>query len=359
MNKITQYLILNYSKVFLNTLLIFFSLGILLNLFEEIEFFKKLDVSFYLPIILSLANVPSIIIELLPFITFLSATYFFIKLRSSKELLLTKSFGFSNFKITIYLSFFILVAGFFIIFFITPITSPLVKFYESEKAKYSRDVDHLIAINKNGLWLRENTSNGKNLIYAKKIQNDILENLSIYVFDNNNKMIKRIDAETAAISSNPWQVRNANINDILNTTKQVYPTYSFASENTIDRILSLYKNLNTISFLNLIKNYSKLNKEGYNKNLLNEKINKFLSIPFFLFLMVVLSSIFTIGSNKILPNFYYVTLSILVCVIIYYLKDLSIVLGQTEKINLILSIWAPLIIISLFCSIGVIQINEK
>jgi len=131
MNKITRYLIFNYSKVFLNTLLIFFSLGILLNLFEEIEFFKKLDLSFYLPIILSLANVPAIIIELLPFITFLSATFFFIKIRSTKELLLAKSLGFSNFKIIIYLSFFLLIIGFFIIFFITSITSPLVKFYES------------------------------------------------------------------------------------------------------------------------------------------------------------------------------------------------------------------------------------
>ena len=215
MNKIIRYLIFNYSKVFLNTLLIFFSLGILLNLFEEIEFFKKLDVSFYLPIILSLANVPSIIIELLPFITFLSATYFFIKIRSSKELLLAKSFGFSNFKITIYLSFFILVAGFFIIFFITPITSPLVKFYENEKAKYSKDIDHLIAINKNGFWLKENTSTGKNLIYAKKVQNDTLEDLSIYVFNNDNKMIKRIDSESAVISNNPWQIINANVNGIF------------------------------------------------------------------------------------------------------------------------------------------------
>ena len=359
MNKITRYLIFNYSKIFLNTLLIFFSLGILLNLLEEIEFFKKLNLSFYLPIILSLTNVPSIIIELLPFITFLSATYFFIKIRSTKELLLIKSFGFSNFKITIYLSFFILVAGFFIVFFITPITSPLVKFYENEKAKYSRDVDHLIAINKNGLWLKENISTGKKLIYAKKIKNDILEDLSIYIFDNDNKMIKRIDAMSAIISNNPWQIKNANVSDILTATNQFYHTYEFASENTVDRISNLYKNLNTISFLNLIKNYSKLNKEGYNKNLLNEKINKFLSIPFFLFLMVVLSSIFTIGSNKILPNFYYVILSILVCVVIFYLKDLSIALGQTEKINLILSIWAPLIIISLFCSIGVIQINER
>ena len=86
MNKITRYLIFNYSKVFLNTLLIFFSLGIILNLFEEIEFFKRLNVSFHFPIILSLANVPSIIIELLPFITFLSATFFFYQNKIYKRI---------------------------------------------------------------------------------------------------------------------------------------------------------------------------------------------------------------------------------------------------------------------------------
>jgi hypothetical protein len=52
-------------------------------------------------------------------------------------------------------------------------------------------------------------------------------------------------------------------------------------------------------------------------------------------------------------------ISILVSVAIFYFKDLSIALGQTEKISLTLSVWMPIIVIGLFCSIGVIQINEK
>ena len=75
--------------------------------------------------------------------------------------------------------------------------------------------------------------------------------------------------------------------------------------------------------------------------------------------MVFLAAIFTIGSLKYKQNFYYVLISILTCVAIYYFKDLSIALGQTEQIGLILSVWMPLVLISLFCSIGVIQINEK
>jgi len=48
-----------------------------------------------------------------------------------------------------------------------------------------------------------------------------------------------------------------------------------------------------------------------------------------------------------------------VSVIIFYFKDLSIALGQTERISLIFSVWMPIIALSLFCSIGLIQINEK
>ena len=42
-NKINNYLILEYCKVLFNTILIFICLGLILNLFEEIEFFKNSD----------------------------------------------------------------------------------------------------------------------------------------------------------------------------------------------------------------------------------------------------------------------------------------------------------------------------
>ena len=75
--------------------------------------------------------------------------------------------------------------------------------------------------------------------------------------------------------------------------------------------------------------------------------------------MVFLAAIFTIGSLQQKQNFYYVLISILTCVAIYYFKDLSFALGQSAKISLVLSVWMPLILISLFCTIGVIHINEK
>ena len=100
MNKIiNKYIIVKFFKIIFNTVLIFLSLGVVLSLFEEIEFFKNLNLPFTLPIILSLSYVPTLIVELFPFIIFLSSMYYFLHLRASKELLSIKIFGYSNVKI--------------------------------------------------------------------------------------------------------------------------------------------------------------------------------------------------------------------------------------------------------------------
>ena len=284
--------------------------------------------------------------------------YYFIHLRTSKDLLAIKVFGYSNMKIILILSFFSFLLGLIILFAINPITSSLLRYYEVEKAQYTRDVDHLISINKNGVWIKELNEAKHNIIHAEKLKGENLEKISIYLFDKN-KLIQRIEASSALISNNLWEMKNVNIYDFVENKNIFFENYKFKSDNTAEKINSLYKNLSTISFLDLVLNYSKLNDKGYSKKLLNEKINKFISLPIFLFLMVVLAAIFTIGSLKNKQNFYYVLVSILVCVAIYYFKDLSIALGQTEKISMGLSIWMPIFVISLFCSIGVIQINEK
>ena len=360
MNKIiNKYLIFNFLKIFLNTILVFFALGILINLFEEIEFFKNLDESILLPLLLSFSFVPSLIFELLPFIVFLSAVFYFIKFRSNKDLLSTKVFGYSNLRIILILSTFVLFVGIIFIVAINPITSSLSKFYETTKAKYSRDVNHLISINKNGLWIKEQIGDEFLIINGSDLKEDKLSNISIYKLNKQNKMLERIDAKSADISSNPWIMKNVIINNFLTGRTDNFESYNFSTEKTLEKINTLYRNLNTVSFLDLINNYNLLIDRGYSKKTLNEKINKFISLPLNLFLMIVLASIFTIGSLNIKPNFYYVVTSILICIAIYYFKDLSAALGQTGKINLTLSIWMPLIVVGLFCSIGIIQINEK
>ena len=65
MNKVLyNYLFLNFIKTFFVLIGIFYGFGLILNLFEEIEFFKNLDVNILKPIILTAIIIPSILLKL-------------------------------------------------------------------------------------------------------------------------------------------------------------------------------------------------------------------------------------------------------------------------------------------------------
>ena len=59
MNKILfNYLLKNFFKTFLVVIAVFYCFGVILNLFEEIEFFKNTEVSLFLPLVLTCLLIP-------------------------------------------------------------------------------------------------------------------------------------------------------------------------------------------------------------------------------------------------------------------------------------------------------------
>jgi len=362
MNKIfNKFLIFGFLKTVLNVILVFICLGIIMNLFEEIEFFKNLDVSYNLPFLMTVMFIPNLLVKFLPFVIFLAAMWYFVSIKSNKNLLTLKVFGFSNLKIILILAFSAFFFGVIIIFAVSPITSAMIKYYELTKAQYSKDVEHLVSINKNGVWIKENIGDDLRIITAKKLIKDNLTEISIYEIDQNNKILKRIESKSANIKENEWILKNAKIYNFNENDRVIVDEkdYTINSVYNIKKIGSLYKNLDTISFFELVNEYEILEERGYAKNILNEKLNLFFSLPVFLFLMVILASIFSIGSITKAQNLYYIFISIISCVVVYFLSQASLALGQTQRISLELAVWIPLIAIALFCSIGVLQINEK
>ena len=93
MNKIIlNYILKNFLKLFIFIVNFFFCFGIILNLFDELEFFKNIDVNLITPIIFTGIYIPSINNKILPFIIFISSMWFMIKIRNNKDLVDFKSF---------------------------------------------------------------------------------------------------------------------------------------------------------------------------------------------------------------------------------------------------------------------------
>ena len=171
---INKYLSKEFIKIIFNTSLIFFCLGIIMNIFEEINFFKDFDVGLYIPISLSLLYVPSLFYNMFPFIILLSGIWFFLKIRKTDEATAINVSGMSNFSIILIPSILVILLGIFFITSINPITSVLVTKYETIKGSYERDKDYLAAITKNGIWIKEKSSEKNNLIRANNLKDETL-----------------------------------------------------------------------------------------------------------------------------------------------------------------------------------------
>ena len=111
---LNKYLAKEFSKVVINIFLIFFCLGFIMNLFEEINFFKDIDIGIYLPVLLSIIIIPSLLYNMLPFIILLSGIWFFLKIKRSDEVTAMKVSGMSNFSIILIPGIISVVIGIFL-----------------------------------------------------------------------------------------------------------------------------------------------------------------------------------------------------------------------------------------------------
>ena len=358
---INNYLSREYLKIIFNMTLVFFSLGFIINLFEEINLFKDYDLGMGIPVLLTLLFIPSLIYNMFPFIILLSGIWFFQKIKKTDEIIGMKISGMSNFSIIMIPSILSLILGVLFITIINPITSGMVKKYESIKSDYyEKEQDYLASVTDNGIWIKEKNL-GKNFrIRSSKLDDYKLLSLTIYEFDENNNFVKRIEAKSADISTQHWIIKDASIiNKNGITVFKNEGDLRHTSIYDIKKIRSLYSNLDTVSFWNLNNEIKLLEDRGYSTKSMRSKLQQSLAFPFFLLSMILLSGVFTLGMHFKENNVTYIFIAIITSIIIFYFNDFSAALGKTDKLPIEVSVWMPIVIIFIFSAVGIIHANQK
>ena len=187
------------SKVFSTTLLktfaIFLSLAFILNIFEEVNFFKDLKVSISIPIFLTFLNIPSIIFDIFPFIFLITAQFAFIRLMDQNEIIVLKNFGLDNLKIIKILSILSFSIGLIIITIYYNFSSSLKYSYLNLKNSYSKDNKYLAVITENGIWIKDEVEENINIINAYTFKNKNLYDVDILQFDKNFNFVSNISSK--------------------------------------------------------------------------------------------------------------------------------------------------------------------
>ena len=146
---------------------------------------------------------------------------------------------------------------------------------------------------------------------------------------------------------------------MFSSSKENIKLLKYKSLYDLQKIKSLYSNLDTVSFWNIKKEIKLLQERGYSTNEMKAKMQRSFAFPFFLLSMLLLSGVFTLGISIKENNWTYVFLAIITSAIIFYLNDFSAALGKTEKLPVEISVWMPIIVIFVFASVGLIHANQK
>ena len=352
-----KFLINIFLNSFFYVLLIIFSLVFIINILTELEFFKELDVNIFFPVYLAFLNSPSMLFEIFPFIFLISTQLFYIKLFTNNEIQIFKYSGLKNSKILLITSAITFIVGLVIISIFYNASSNLKNFYLELKSNYTKDSKYLAVINKNGLWIRDKHNDKILIINSSKISKNFLFDNFITEFNSNFEVIRNIKSNKIDIKENNWIVIDPEI--FINNVKEKKDKIIIYSNFNSERINNLFSNLSSLSFLELIEHKKNYELLSYSTIDVNIQIQKIISYPLYLVLMTIFSSIIMINSKKYKNDILKILIGLFFCVIIYYFNNLFNVLGTTEKINYIISIWVPLILLSLIITFMTLKFNEK
>ena len=222
----------------------------ILNIFEEINFFKDLNVSIGIPVFLTLLNIPSIIFEIFPFIFLITTQFFFIKLIEQNENISLKNFGLSNSKIIKLLSVLSFFIGIIIVTIFYNLSSNLKFSYLNIKNSYAKDNKYLAVITENGIWIKDEKKGITSIINAKALKGEYLTNVDIVQFDKDFNFIQNISTNEILIRDKVWKLKNALINTELVSNQKV-DAYKLNTNINFNDINSLFSNLKSLSILEL------------------------------------------------------------------------------------------------------------
>ena len=346
-----------FLKSLLYVVLVMISLGFIINLLSELDFFKQIEVDIYFPLFLSILNSFDLIFEMFPFIFLITTQLFFIKLFENKEIEIFKYSGLKNTKILFILSIISFITSLLVITLFYNFSSNLKNIYLELKSNYTYDGKYLAMVTKNGLWIKDKVGEKILLINSQKIEKHYLINNFITEFDNDFNVIRNIKNKKIDISKNEWKLFDAKIfeKNIYKNQKQTTLITNF----NFERIQTLYSNLSALSIFELYElreNYKNLN---YSLTEINLQLLRLISYPIYLVLMTIFSGLIMFNIKSINSSTFKVSLGLFFSVLIYYFSNFFYVLGSTERISLIIAIFTPLFLLSVINASMLYNVNKR
>lgn len=281
MKIISRYLLKEFFGLFLISLLAFLIIYIVIDFFGKIDNFLRAGVSLGVTVSYFLYQVPFILQQMIPIAVLISVMLMLGIMNKNNEILALKSSGLSLFNLAyplIVVSLLIGIGSFFLSESFVPITSAKANDIwniqvEKRHSQGTYTLSHL--------WYK-----GKNSIYRIRTydkRTKTIEGLSIFFFDRDFNLRRRIDAKKATWTQEGWLLNEGLIQEIdpHGSRRSIKFTSRLAYlPETPENFERTMKSLEEMSFWELRDYTKKIRQEGYDSTRSEVELNTKMAFPF-------------------------------------------------------------------------------
>lgn len=316
----------HFFLVLIIAIITFFVIGII-DYLKHLIGFSSAQITFASISLLALARVPYLIQEAFPYLVFLASIVCFSNLSARSEYIIARTSGLSAISFIKPFLFVIFFIAFVFIIILNPITASCYEYANKKGSKlFSNNAQLTFSFSGNHLWFIDKLPNEDSIrmVSASHLVYDEgkLMEVTFIKLDNHFNFIERIDADSAKLNKNMWELSNAKLfqssQRARNLNSFTLPTLISAQELknslVVPESISLWK---LPEFIDNIKN------AGYSVVLHSAYFYKLIFRPFLVCSMVLIAGSFALNSARSRKTAILILSSTMVAFILNFISELG------------------------------------
>ena len=298
----------------------------------------------------TLLRTPSILIDAMPLVIMLTGLTTFLNLARSSELVVIRSAGRSALRTLVAPTTLSIVIGILCTTLGNPIVSSSLKYSEEFLQNLGLKPRNFMSLTGNEIWLRETSENKQIVIKASQtnFQGRVLYDLTIFEFDGEDTLTRRIYADKGQLLSDHWELRNVTIwtldlNGPMEEAFNIEKLKSIRIKTTISetQILDSFSDPKAINFWKIPGFITKLENSGFSAT--RHKIFYLgeISRPLFFVAMLLIGASFALRQARFGHTSILIMLSVASGFILFSIKRIAESLGSAGEIPLTMAAFGP------------------
>jgi len=291
---------------------------------------------------MAVLQLPELGQKMLPFAILLGGVFTFVRLSRSRELVATRAAGVSAWDFLLPPLTVAVLIGVLAVTLFTPISARMFAEFAGLEARYVKGQESQLSVSMNGLWLRQGDAHQQSVIHALRVaqQGEHLEDVLVLLYGPNDHFIGRIDAKSAQLKDQFWLIDDAWVSDLRGIPVH-HDSYKLPTTLTPEQIVESSTAPDALSFWDLPGYIRAAQSAGFSAARYQLYLYTLYAWPALFAAMVFMAASFSLKPGRDSGVAKVILFSATCGFGVFFFQDLTMVLGRSGAVPVLLAATAP------------------